>query len=163
MKQLNPQEMDALTGMMIVLFHAAERCSNILMQQYAEQYKASQSYKEIAKKAGKIQADLLVKEQTERILTQRDKLQVKRILKQAEELQRSISRMTDVAISIGEQDQAFDNFDALLCDANNVCKLVAYYSNLRTDDDYMKADSTLKVLAKGNKISAEIMKHFDMQ
>lgn len=163
MKQLTTQEMDALTGLMIVLFHAGERCSQLIAQQYELQYKQSQVYKALCKKYGKTQADLIVKEQTQRILTQADKMQVKRICKQAEDLHRSIERMTGFAIEIGEQEQAFDNFDALLNDANNVCKLAAYYANIITEEDMLKADGTLKTLAKGQRISETIMQEFEMR
>lgn len=163
MKQLTTQEMDALTGMMIVLFHAGERCSRIITQQYAAQYKASQDYKALCKMYGRAKADLIVQEQTEKILTQADKMQVKRIVKQAEDLQRSIEKMTDIAIQVGDLEQAFDNFDALLNDANNVCKLMGYYSNIITEEDLMKADSTLKLLAKGNRIPKTIMQQFEMR
>ena len=155
--------MDALTGMMIVLFHAGERCSQIITQQYAAQYKASKDYQLLCKMYGRAKADLMVQEQTEKILTQADKMQVKRICKQAEDLHRSIERMTDFAIAVGEQEQAFDNFDALLNDANNVCKLAAYYANIITEEDMLKADSTLKTLAKGQRISETIMQEFEMR
>ena len=163
MKQLTPQEMDALTGMMIVLFHAGERCSQIIMQQYAAQYKASQDYKVLCKRCGKAQADLIVQEQTEKILTQADKLQVKRIVKQAEDLQRSIEKMTTIAIQVGDQANACDNFDALLNDANNVCKLTGYYANIITEEDMLKADSALKLLAKGKRVSEKVMQQFEMR
>mgnify|MGYP003411955236 FL=1 len=163
MKQLTPQEMDALTGMMIVLFHAGERCSQIIMQQYAAQYKASQDYKLLCKRCGKAQADLIVKEQTEKILTQADKMQVKRIVKQAEDLQRSIEKMTTIAIQVGDQANACDNFDALLNDANNVCKLMGYYANLMTEEDMLKADSALKLLAKGKRVPENVMQQFEMR
>lgn len=155
--------MDALTGMMIVLFHAGERCSQILMQQYASQYKTSQDYKVLCKRYGKTQADLIVKEQTEKILTQADKMQVKRIVKQAEDLQRSIEKMTTIAIQVGDQANMCDNFDALLNDANNVCKLMGYYANLMTEEDMLKADSALKALAKGNRVPETIMQQFEMR
>lgn len=155
--------MDALTGMMIVLFHAGERCSQIIMQQYAAQYKTSQDYKVLCKRCGKAQADLIVQEQTEKILTQADKLQVKRIVKQAEDLQRSIEKMTTIAIQVGDQPNTCDNFDALLNDANNVCKLMGYYANLITEDDMLKADSALKALAKGNRVPETIMQQFEMR
>ena len=155
--------MDALTGMMIVLFHAGERCSQIITKQYELQYKQSQDYKVLCKRYGKPQADLIVKEQTERILTQADKMQVKRIIKQAEDLQRTIDKMTDIAIAVGDLEQAFDNFDALLNDANNVCKLMGYYANIITEEDLLKADSTLKILAKGKRIPDAIMEQFEMR
>lgn len=155
--------MDALTGMMIVLFHAGERCSQIITQQYAAQYKSSQDYKALCKVYGKPQADLIVKEQTEKILTQADKMQVKRIIKQAEDLQRSIEKMTSIAIQVSDQPNVCDNFDALLNDANNVCKLMGYYANIITEEDLMKADSTLKTLAKGQRISETIMQEFEMR
>lgn len=163
MKQLTTQEMDTLTGLMIVLFHAGERCSQIIAQQYAAQYKTSQDYKVLCKRLGKVQADLILKEQTEKILTQADKMQVKRIIKQAEELHRSLERMTDFAISVGNQENVGDNFDALLNDANNVCKLAAYYANIITEEDMLKADSALKALAKGKRIPDTIMKEFEMR
>lgn len=155
--------MDALTGMMIVLFHAGERCSQIITQQYAAQYKTSQDYKILCKRYGKAQADLIVKEQTEKILTQADKMQVKRIIKQAEDLQRSIEKMTTIAIQVGDQANACDNFDALLNDANNVCKLMGYYANIMTEEDLRKADSTLKILSKGKRIPDTIMQQFEMR
>lgn len=155
--------MDALTGMMIVLFHAGERCSQILMQQYAAQYKTSQDYKVLCKRYGKTQADLMVQEQTEKILTQADKMQVKRIVKQAEDLQRSIEKMTTIAIQVGDQPNVCDNFDALLNDANNVCKLMGYYGNLMTEEDMLKADSALKTLAKGKRVPENVMQHFEMR
>ena len=155
--------MDALTGMMIVLFHAGERCSQILMQQYAAQYKTIQDYKVLCKRYGKTQADLMVQEQTEKILTQADKMQVKRIVKQAEDLQRSIEKMTTIAIQVGDQPNVCDYFDALLNDANNVCKLMGYYGNLMTEEDMLKADSALKTLAKGKRVPENVMQHFEMR
>ena len=155
--------MDALTGMMIVLFHAGERCSQILMQQYAAQYKTIQDYKVLCKRYGKTQADLMVQEQTEKILTQADKMQVKRIVKQAEDLQRSIEKMTTIAIQVGDQPNVCDNFDALLNDANNVCKLMGYYGNLMTEEDMLKADSALKTLAKGKRVPENVMQQFEMR
>lgn len=163
MKQLTPQEMDALTGMMIILFHAGERCSQIITQQYAAQYKASKDYQLLCKIYGRAKADLMVQEQTEKILTQADKMQVKRIIKQAEDLQRSIEKMTAIAIQVGDQANACDNFDALLNDANNVCKLMGYYANIMTEEDLLKADSTMKALAKGNRVPETIMQQFEMR
>lgn len=163
MKQLTPQEMDALTGMMIVLFHAGERCSQIITQQYAAQYKASQDYKVLCKIYGRAKADLMVQEQTEKILTQADKMQVKRIVKQAEDLQRSIEKMTTIAIQVGDQPNTCDNFDALLNDANNICKLMGYYANIITEEDLLKADSTMKTLAKGKRVPDTIMQQFEMR
>lgn len=163
MKQLTPQEMDALTGMMIVLFHAGERCSQIITQQYAAQYKVSKDYQLLCKIYGRAKADLMVQEQTEKILTQADKMQVKRIIKQAEDLQRSIEKMTAIAIQVGDQPNTCDNFDALLNDANNVCKLMGYYANIMTEEDLLKADSTLKALAKGNRVPETIMQQFEMR
>jgi hypothetical protein len=163
MKQLTPQEMDALTGMMIVLFHAGERCSKIIMQQYAAQYKASKDYQLLCKIYGRAKADLMVQEQTEKILTQSDKMNVKRIVKQAEDLQRSIEKMTSIAIQVGDQPNTCDNFDALLNDANNVCKLMGYYANLMTEEDMLKADSAFKALAKGNRVPETIMQQFEMR
>jgi hypothetical protein len=163
MKQLTPQEMDALTGMMIVLFHAGERCSQIIMQQYAAQYKASKDYQLLCKIYGRAKANLMVQEQTEKILTQADKMHVKRIVKQAEDLQRSIENMTTIAIQVGDQQNACDNFDALLNDANNVCKLMGYYANLMTEEDMLKADSALKALAKGKRVPETIMQQFEMR
>lgn len=155
--------MDTLTGLMIVLFHAGERCSQVIAQQYAAQYKTSQDYKVLCKRLGKVQADLILKEQTEKILTQADKMQVKRIIKQAEELHRSLERMTDFAIAVGNQENVGDNFDALLNDANNVCKLAAYYANIITEEDMLKADSALKALAKGKRVPDTIMQEFEMR
>lgn len=155
--------MDALTGMMIVLFHAGERCSQIITQQYAAQYKASKDYQLLCKIYGRAKADLMVQEQTEKILTQADKMQVKRIIKQAEDLQRSIEKMTAIAIQVGDQPNTCDNFDALLNDANNVCKLMGYYANIMKEEDLLKADSTMKALAKGNRVPETIMQQFEMR
>lgn len=105
----------------------------------------------------------MVQEQTKKILTQADKMQVKRIIKQAEDLQRSIEKMTAIAIQVGDQPNTCDNFDALLNDANNVCKLMGYYANIMTEEDLLKADSTMKTLAKGNRVPETIMQQFEMR
>lgn len=159
--RLSQKELDTLTGMMIVLFHAGERCVQIIENEFVAQQRDTQEYKQLVSMVGKARAEAWLQETCKKVLRHDDKMRVRTIIKQADDLRANISRLTDMAVSIGNGEDVVDNFDALINDANIICRLMCYYSNATTDEMLVKMESTLRLLAKGKRVSDNIMELFE--
>ncbi|MCM1034955.1 MAG: hypothetical protein NC229_08930 [Bacteroides sp.] len=164
MKELTEQEQDVLSGMMVVFFHAAERCVQVLENHYRAQYQAGKDYKMIVRKIGKAKADEIVKQQVTRIVRGDERNNIRRILDTCKALHQQMENLSDSAInSHADGVEAWQMFDNLQHDVNFLCKIYALMGNCNGRDDEIKLESTLRTLAKGNRVSERIIEEFKQQ
>jgi cation transport regulator ChaB len=54
---MTERDIDMLSNMMLIFFHAGEKCLQIVEEHFVKEHRASQEYKEIKKRVGKVAAD----------------------------------------------------------------------------------------------------------
>ena len=159
---MTEKELDITSAFFLVTTEAMGILLTKINGAYEEQMHQSDEYKRISKKYGKAAADMIAKEQTERILKHDDKLQLRRLLAKLKEVQTMLDRISDSASRAGKADYC-TNFDCLRNDANTVLRLLCYYSNLADDAALLKAESTLKLLGKANRVPQEYINTYILQ
>ena len=158
---LTINDIKTLESMFIVEMHSAERIFRVIENGLANIYRQSKDYKKLVKQYGKAAADKIAQEYTHRVLTQDETYNIGKLLEECKNLHYYMDRLTAAAIAIdpNAEDKCrkeMEMFDALRHDANLLAYRHALMANVR-DEDEIKVDSTLKAIAKDNRVSEAIL------
>ena len=155
-------DLDVLSNMMLVFFHAGERCLQVCEQHFVKEHRASKDYQKLCKTIGKPAADMFLKDRAHKILQHEVKYRYGEIIRRAEQLKLLMEKVTSAAIACGREDiNSIEAYDYLHNDVNWVCKVYAMITNFTHKDDATKLESTIKLLAKGNLTSDRVIKSFE--
>ena len=66
--KLTDYDLDVLSNMMLVFFHAGERCLQVCEQHFVKEHRASKDYQKLCKTIGKPAADMFLKDRAHKIL-----------------------------------------------------------------------------------------------
>jgi hypothetical protein len=155
-------DLDVLSNMMIVFFHAGERCLQVCEQHFVKEHRASKDYQKLCKTIGKPAADMFLKDRAHKILQHEVKYRYGEIIRRAEQLKLLMEKVTSAAIACGREDiDSIEAYDYLHNDVNWLCKVYAMITNFTHKDDATKLESTIKLLAKGNLTSDRVIKSFE--
>ena len=149
---------------MVIFMHSAEKCLQIMETHYALEYMAGNDYKYLCKLYGKPRADQIVKEQVAKIIRGDKRNELGKILKTAQDSHKSMEKLFDTAIKAHDKDVSnFDTFNALQHDVNFLCYCYALMCNCPKDEDEIKVISTIKALAKGHRVSDNVLDKLKIQ
>lgn len=156
-------DLDVLSNMMLVFFHAGERCLQVCEQHFVKEHRASKDYQKLCKTIGKPAADMFLKDRAHKILQHEVKYRYGEIIRRAEQLKLLMEKVTSAAIACGREDiDSIEAYDYLHNDVNWLCKVYAMITNFTHKDDATKLESTIKLLAKGNLTSDRVIKSFEL-
>ena len=160
---LSNDDLDVLSSMMVVFMHAAEKCLLIMETHYELEYMAGKEYQYYCKRYGKALTDAIVRKQTKRIIRGDERNQLGRIIKTAKDFQLSMEKLFDTAIkSHSKETTDVDSLNHLMHDVNFLCYLYALMANCNGKDDEIKLVSTVKALAKGDRVSDNVLDKLKM-
>lgn len=160
---MTEKDIDMLSNMMLIFFHAGEKCLQIVEDHFVKEHRASQEYKEIKKRVGKIAADEILKTHVKDVLRHDMKFKYGEVIKRAEQLKQMMDTITLASIGASAKDiDSAEAYDLLHHDVNWLCKFYAYVTNITSESDAVKLESAVKMYAKGNMISEKIMDKFDV-
>jgi hypothetical protein len=155
-------DLDVLSNMMLVFFHAGERCLQVCEQHFVKEHRASKDYQRLCRTIGKPAADLYLKDKAHKLLQHEAKFKYGEIIRRAEQLKLLMDNVTSTAIAYGREDiNSIEAYDYLHNDVNWLCKVYAMITNFTHKDDATKLESTIKLLAKGNLTSDRVIKSFE--
>ena len=155
-------DLDVLSNMMLVFFHAGERCLQVCEQHFVKEHRASKDYQKLCKTIGKPAADMFLKDRAHKILQHEVKYRYGEIIRRAEQLKLLMEKVTSAAIACNREDiDSIEAYDYLHNDVNWLCKVYAMITNFTHKDDATKLESTIKLLAKGNLTSDRVIKSFE--
>jgi hypothetical protein len=159
---LTNYDLDVLTNMMLVFFHAGERCLQVCEQHFVKEHRASKDYQKLCKTIGKPAADMVLKDKAHKLLQHEAKFKYGEIIRRAEQLKSLMDNVTSTAIACTREDvNSIEAYDYLHNDVNWLCKVYAMITNFTHEDDATKLESTIKLLAKGNLTSDRVIKSFE--
>jgi hypothetical protein len=159
---LTNYDLDVLSNMMLVFFHAGERCLQVCEQHFVKEHRASKDYQRLCRTIGKPAADLYLKDKAHKLLQHEAKFKYGEIIRRAEQLKLLMDNVTSTAIAYGREDiNSIEAYDYLHNDVNWLCKVYAMITNFTHKDDATKLESTIKLLAKGNLTSDRVIKSFE--
>jgi hypothetical protein len=167
MNDLEVKDLDFITNLMLVFFHAGEQCIRLTEDYFKDRYRQSQDYAKLRKKFGKAQADLILGEQVNKILRHNEKYQYGKIIKHAEQLKSMMDEVTAISIGSVESEkeltgeEMFNAYDYLMKDARWLCKIYSMICNCEKESDIVKIESTIKLLAKGDMASEKVISRFE--
>lgn len=155
-------DLDVLSNMMLVFFHAGERCLQVCEQHFVKEHRASKDYQRLCRTIGKPAADLYLKDKAHKLLQHEAKFKYGEIIRRAEQLKLLMDNVTSVAVASTREDiNSIEAYDYLHNDVNWLCKVYAMITNFTHKDDATKLESTIKLLAKGNLTSDRVIKSFE--
>lgn len=161
---LSETDIDVLSGMMIIFLHAAEKCIRTMELHYEAEYRAGNDYKKLCKMYGKPQADRILREQTRKVIRGDERNKLGKILRVAEDFHKHMESLTESGMKSHRQDTTdCDAFDAIQHDTNFLCYLYALMGNCIGADDELKIISATKALAKGDRVSENVLEKMKMQ
>lgn len=161
MTQLTDKDRDVLSAMMITFFHAAERCLQEIERDYAEEYRRGAEFKRLAKKLGTARAMVEVDGATRRIIRGDERNRLGKILDAGKRLHYEMERLTESAARAHQKDVSdIQAFDALMSDANLLCRMAAYMGNFPDNDAVVKAEAMMQLLGKKKSVSTKIVDLF---
>lgn len=159
---LTELDLDVLSNMMLVFFHAGERCLQVCEQHFVKEHRASKDYQKLCKTIGKPAADMFLKDKAHKLLQHEAKFKYGEIIRRAEQLKLLMDNVTSTAIACTREDvDSIQAYDYLHNDVNWLCKVYAMMTNFINKDDTTKLESTIKLLAKGNLTSDRVIKSFE--
>ena len=160
--KLTDFDLDVLSNMMLVFFHAGERCLQVCEQHFVKEHRASKDYQRLCRTIGKPAADLYLKDKAHKLLQHEAKFKYGEIIRRAEQLKLLMDKVTSTAIACDREDiDSIEAYDYLHNDVNWLCKVYAMITNFTHKDDATKLESTIKLLAKGNLTSDRVIKSFE--
>ena len=155
-------DLDVLSNMMLVFFHAGERCLQVCEQHFVKEHRASKDYQRLCRTIGKPAADLYLKDKAHKLLQHEAKFKYGEIIRRAEQLKLLMDNVTSVAVASTREDiNSIEAYDYLHNDVNWLCKVYAMITNFTHKNDATKLESTIKLLAKGNLTSDRVIKSFE--
>ena len=166
MNDLEVKDLDFITNLMLVFFHAGEQCIRLTEEYFKDRYRQSQDYAKLRKKFGKAQADLILGEQVNKILRHNEKYQYGKIIKHAESLKSMMDEVTALAIGSIDNDQELTGeemcnaFDFLMRDSKWLCYIYSMICNCEKESDYTTIENIVASLATGNMVSESVINKF---
>lgn len=185
MAKFNNKEIQNICAMGIVLFHAGEHCYNLIWEYYKDCIRESVRYKQIARQFGKMVAEAQVSKECDRVMKHENKYKCNEIVKHAEAIKRLMEQMTDLGSMNFETEtdieakkkmtkeeleewkkkrfwQVAEMNEALTNDTKLMLRMISRIVNCcTTDENILKTESAIKMLAKGTKLSDNIIKYFE--
>lgn len=157
-EELTDDDLDVLSAHEIIFAHAMKRVVGIIEMAYQRRYQKSKQYNELRKTLGKSAADKIAKNGVHRMYSGDQLYQIGRIIKVAEDLKRMVDNLNEHAIKCHTKDTTeMDAFDAISHDTNLLVYMYGLMGNCNHDDDELKILSTLKLLAKGDRVSPRVL------
>lgn len=157
-ESLTDTDLDVLSGMMVIFLHSAERIIEIIELEYERRYRAGKEYKQYIKQLGKAATDEIVKREVKHIVRGDERNQLGRILKAGKDFHRLIEVLNKTARNSHKDGVTeWDSFDAIIHDVNILCYIYGLIGNCPNDDDEIKLLSTLKLMAKGDRVSERVL------
>ena len=161
---LSDDDLDVLSGMMIIFMHSAEKCLQIMERHYEAEYRAGNDYKSLCKLYGKSQAERILGEQVKRLIRGDERCNLGKILRTADMFHKQMETLTNTAMSSHSDDITdIQSFDAIEHDINFLCYCYALMGNCNGADDEIKILSTVKALAKGDRVSDNVLTKLNYQ
>lgn len=160
--KLTSEDIDVLSGMIIIFLHSAERCLQLIELAKEDDYRIGADYKRYVKLYGKAHIDNIVKKKVKEIVRGEQRLQLGKLLEKGKEFHLMMKKISQAGMVAHREDVTdADAFDAIIHDTNVLCYMYALMGNCLTDEDEMKLISTIKVLAKGNRVSDRIISRLE--
>lgn len=155
---LTDADLDALSGIMIIFLHSAERIMQIMELEYERRYRVGKEYRQYVKQAGKIVADMIIKREMKQMVRGDERSQLGKILKVGKDFHHLMGILNKAARNAHKQGVTeLETFDAIIHDVNMLCYIYGLITNCSSDDDEIKLLSTLKLLAKGDRVSERVI------
>lgn len=185
MAKFNQKEINSICAMGIVLFHAGEQCYNLIWEYYKDCIRDSVRYKQIARKFGKMVAEAQVSKECDKVMKHENKYKCNEIVKHADAIKRLMEQLTDLGSFNFETETDIeakknmtqeeleewkkkrfqltaDMNEALTNDTKLMLRMISRFVNCcTTDENIIKTESAIKMLAKGNKLSDNIIQYFE--
>lgn len=159
---MTKKELNILANMMTMCFHAGEKFLHVIQQHLEAEYRASNDYQQIKKHCGKIVADEILKRQATKFLFQDHKLKYGQMIKLADQIKLMMEAITDDIISCKRDGVDYaEAYDSINSDANWLCKFYSLMNNVTNETDWIKIESVIKLYAKGDVVSENILNNFD--
>lgn len=158
------KDLDKIYGMMLIFAHAMERCLSLAEMHYAAEYRGSNDYKRLCKAYGKAYAGEIVRRGAHKVISHDKKHKFGEIIAQAKRLYTMMEKVSETAMVSCENNAGLgEAYDALHHDVNFLCKIYALMGNCTGEDDEIKLMSTVKMLAKGDRISERVIDAFNIE
>ena len=159
---LTKRELNLLANMMTIFFHAGERILSVIQMSMEKEYRMSDDYKKIKKHIGKLAADEFLKKQATKVLRHDHRLKYGEIIRRIDQLKTMMDAVTnDMLACTKEGYDMMESYDAIHKDTNWLCKFYSLMQNITTDEDLVKLESMIKLYAKGDVISENILSNFN--
>lgn len=160
-QRLTDEDLDKLSGLMILGFHIAELACSKMEYEYATRYKGEQ-YAAAVKAYGKAYADKLVLDAVKKEVRNDERLKIGELLKAFDNVKVRMEKITNTALDTRSEDASYiEVYDALHNNMNYWCYIYLLMSNLTNGDDFLKIESQIKLLAKGDSISERVISLFE--
>jgi len=157
-ERLTQEDIDKLVSMMIIYFNCAERMVQMIELAYDAKYRTGDDYKLLVKRVGKVRANLIVKEQVQKVVRGEERMKIGRLLKLAQELHKTMESLNDIGMEGRREDVTlWDCFGAIREDVNYLCYLYALMANCKNESDSMQILSFVRRLAVDDSISERIL------
>jgi hypothetical protein len=155
---LTETDLDVLSGMMIIFLHSAERIIRIIELEYERRYQEGTEYKRLCRLHGKAAVDAMMGAKVKEVIRGDERNKLGKILKAAKEFHLHMETLNESGRKAHRSDVTeWETFDAIIHDVNVLCYMYGLMGNSTTDDDELKILSTLKLLAKGDRVSPRVM------
>ena len=156
---LTIEDRDNLSADMLVNLHCAERHMTMIELSYVQEIRDTDEYRYLVKKHGKASAEATLFAQTHRILRNDERYQISQLMRHIGDVHKDMQRIFNAAMEHGTLN-GYDNMDPLMVEVNRLCYIQNLLRNI-SDEDMLRAVSTLKALAKGNQVSDRIMERLN--
>lgn len=161
---LSDQDLDVLSGMLIIFLHAAEKVVNVIETNKALEYMAGNEYKYYCRMYGKARTDEVVKQQARKVIRGDKRLELGNLLATAKKLHQQMEKITNEGMTAHSEDISdVRAFDAIEHDANFLVYMYGIMGNVDGDNDEIKLISTLKAMAKGHRVSDNLLSKLEVK
>lgn len=161
---LSDEDLDVLSGMMVVFMHAAEKCLSKMETHYELEYMAGKEYQYYCKIYGKDKTDAIVHNQVRKVIRGDERNQLGKIIKAAKDFHKAQEKLFETAIkSHTKETTDVQSLDGLMHDVNFLCYVYALMCNCNGSDDEIKLLSTVKVMAKGDRVCDNLLEKLKIQ
>lgn len=160
--RISDEDLDVLSGLMSLGFPLAERAMYHMEQEYSFRYHGSKAYQQLALGAGKIFADSVVKDDVIKQLRHDKRNEIGRLLESFKMTQARMDKFTQSIMKDRKDNvNVGDLYDALHANTNYWGYIFLLLSNVKDKEDYIKIESYIKLLAKGNSVSDTVLSLFE--
>lgn len=167
--ELTEKDMDAMTAMMVVYLHAAERCVQVIENHYTNLQRKTDEYKRAVKLYGKGRVEQQLAKNVKECFRHDKKWNLSELLRLGKAFHYHMDKLTEVSVIKTVAADATDEekaeaarhsmlmFDDQSKDVGNLMRVAAYMYNLPDEQDMLRLISTLKLWAKADTISPELI------